>query len=147
MLKTARTTTPDATEQQLDRFLRYPARKVVGVVNASADLEAALGALAAAGVAADAIQVFAGDEGIRAVDPDGRHHGLLGRLTRALQAIGEEYEHMRRYEEELRAGHYLVVVSVPEEKAARERVAGILRQHGGHFVDYYGPLAIVHLVP
>jgi RNA polymerase sigma factor (sigma-70 family) len=31
----------------------------------------------------------------------------LGRLTRIIQTIGEEQEHMRRYEQELHAGHYL----------------------------------------
>jgi len=147
MLKIRRNTVRTATENDLDRFLRYPTRKVVGVVDTSDDLEAALSALAAAGLAPESIQVFSGDDGIRCIDSDGYHHGLLGRLTRIFQAVGEEYEHMRRYEEELRAGHYLVAVSVSDDEVERERVAAILSEHGGHFVDYYGPLAIKHLVP
>jgi len=92
MLKIRRNTVRTATENDLDRFLRYPARKVVGVVDTSDDLEAALSALAAAGLAPESIQVFSGDDGIRCIDSDGYHHGLLGRLTRIFQAVGEEYE-------------------------------------------------------
>jgi len=36
---------------------------------------------------------------------------------------------------------------VSDDEVERERVAAILSEHGGHFVDYYGPLAIKHLVP
>jgi hypothetical protein len=89
--------------------------------------------------------VFSGDEGLRTLDPDGAHHGLLGRLTRVVQAIGEERSHMERYERELRAGRFLVVVSMPDERA-KEAVRKAFREHGGHFVDYYGPLLIQHLV-
>lgn len=135
----------DATERQLDLFLRYPTRKVIGIVDTPADLERLLGALAQAGVSRDAITVFSGDEGIRAIDPTGAHHGLIGRLTRVVQAIGEELAHMERYAEELRAGHYVVVVSTPDERSKRSAQAAF-RDNGGHFVDYYGPLAIQHLV-
>src|SRR6266545_1989322 len=146
MLQTKRNAVRSATEQELNRFLRYPARKVIGVVDTSGDLEAALSALRAAGFAREWIQVFSGEEGLRCIDPRGQHHGLLGRLIRIIQSIGEEQEHMRRYEHELRAGHYLVVISVNDGEAERRRAATILSRHGGHFVDYYGPLAIVHLV-
>jgi hypothetical protein len=147
MLKTERKAVRSATERELDRFLRYPARKVIGVVDTLGELEAALSALGAAGFGPESIQVFSGEEGLRCIDPRGEHHGLLGRLIRIIQAIGEEQEHMRRYEHELRAGHYLVVISVTDDEADRRRAAAILSRHGGHFVDYYGPLAIVHLVP
>ncbi|HXE58263.1 MAG TPA: hypothetical protein VNK43_09690 [Gemmatimonadales bacterium] len=136
----------NATERQLDFFLRYPTRKVVGVVDTPEQLERVLLALSENGIDRKQIMVFSGDEGIRCIDPAGAHHGLLGRLTRVVQFIGEELEHMRRYEEELRAGHFLVVVSVDGEEA-KEAVRRVLGAHGGHFVDYYGPLMIQHLVP
>jgi hypothetical protein len=122
-------------------------RKVIGVLDSSHDLDAALSSLVEAGFAPESIQAFSGEEGIRAIDPDGCYHGLLGRLTRIIQAIGAESEHMHRYDKELRAGHYLAVISVSDIEAERQRAAAILSQHGGHFVDYYAPLAIVHLVP
>jgi hypothetical protein len=147
MLSTQRSTVRSATEKELDRFLRYPARKIVGVIDTSHDLDAVLASLGAAGFTPESIQVLSGDEGIRSIDPDGSYHGLLGRLTRIIQAIGAEYEHMHRYEEELRAGRYLVVISVSDDEAERQQAAAILRERGGHLVDYYGPLALVHLVP
>jgi hypothetical protein len=134
-----------ATQQQLDFFLRYPTRKVVGVADTAAELEGILQALADGGIARDAIKVFSGEEGIRTIDPKGIYHGLIGRLIRVAQSLGAELEHMVRYEEELRAGHFLVVVSTPDERS-REAAYQAFRDHGGHFVDYYGPLAIEHLV-
>jgi hypothetical protein len=97
------------TQRQLDRFLRYPARKVIGVADTPAELERTLELLEQAGFSRDVIMIFSGDEGIRCVDPRGVHHGLIGRLTRVVQALGDEREHLERYEEELRAGHFLVV--------------------------------------
>jgi hypothetical protein len=134
-----------ATQQQLDLFLRYPTRQVVGVVSTAADLNNILQALADAGIGREAIKVFSGEEGIRTIDPKGIYHGLIGRLTRVAQTLGEELEHMVRYEEELRAGHFLVVVSTPDERS-KETAYRAFRDHGGRFVDYYGPLAIEHLV-
>jgi hypothetical protein len=136
----------NATQRQLDFFLRYPTRKVVGVVDTAEQLERILAALSERGIDRKEIMVFAGEEGIQSIDPAGRYHGLLGRLTRVIQVIGEELEHMRRYEEELRAGHYVVVVSVDEDRK-KEAAREVLESHGGHFVDYYGPLVIHHLVP
>ncbi|HEX2220848.1 MAG TPA: hypothetical protein VHG35_18775 [Gemmatimonadales bacterium] len=134
-----------ATQRQLDQFLRYPTRKVIGVVNTPDSLDRVLGELADAGFGREAIKVFSGDEGIRCIDPSGVHHGLIGRLTRVFQNIGDEREHMDRYEQELRAGHFVVVVSTPDEQS-KERAREAFRVAGGHFVDYYGPLLIEHLV-
>jgi len=86
---------------------------VVGVVDSAADLNGLLQALADAGIGREAIKIFSGGEGIRTIDPKGIYHGLVGRLTRVVQSLGEELDHMVRYEEELRAGHFLVVVSTP----------------------------------
>ena len=133
------------TQRQIDLFLRYPARKVIGVVDTPAELERMLQTMAEAGFDGSAITVFAGDEGIRCIDPEGIHHGLLSRLTRVVQAIGDEREHIERYEEELGAGHFLVVVSTPDERT-KDRARWAFRAAGGHFVHYYGPLAIEHLV-
>lgn len=136
----------NATQRQIDFFLRYPTRKVIGIVDTPAELERALAALSEQGIDRSRIMVFSGDEGIRVIDPKGRYHGLLGRLTRAVQAFGEELEHMQRYEEELRRSHFVVVVSV-ENDAMKEAARRALERHGGHFVDYYAPLVIQHLVP
>lgn len=73
--------------------------------NETPELERALAALSEEGIDRSRIMVFSGDEGIRAIDPKGRYHGLLGRLTRTVQSLGEELEHMQRYEEKFRRSH------------------------------------------
>jgi hypothetical protein len=136
---------PEATQRQIEEFLLYPKGKIVGVIDSPPQLDGALTALADLGIPKDAIEVFSGDEGIRRIDPKGRYHGLLARLTRIVQMLGEERDHIDRYEKELRAGHFLVVISADVEH--REEIGRILRARGGHFIDYYGTLAIEHLVP
>jgi hypothetical protein len=135
----------EATQRQIDQFLLYPKGKVVGVIDSAAQLDGALTTLADLGISRHDIMVFSGDEGIRRIDPRGRFHGLLGRLTRIVQSLGEELAHLKRYENELRAGHFLVVISADPER--REEIGRAIGAHGGHFVDYYGTLTIEHLVP
>ena len=57
-----------------------------------------------------------------------------------------EYEHTRRYEDELLRGRYLVVVHVSHEEQAR-RICHLLRSHGGHFIHYYGPYIVQQFCP
>jgi hypothetical protein len=141
----ARLGVAQATERQIDRFLFYPRGKVIGVIDSPAQLDGVLTALREQGLSSKDIEVFSGVEGIRRIDPKGRFHGLLGRLTRVMQALGNELEHIERYEKELRAGHFVVVISAGAER--RKEIARILAEHGGHYVDYFRALSIEHLVP
>ena len=136
----------EAKQNEVRELLRYPAHRVVGIIDSPTALQQALAALQRAGIAQEDIKVFSGEEGIRVIDPRGKQHGLLDRLIRVVQSfLSEEGEHMERYDEELRAGHYLVIVAA--DNRTKDRIAEILKQHGGHFMDYYDELVIEHLVP
>ena len=52
-----------------------------------------------------------------------------------------EAEHVRRYEQEVLAGHFAVGVEATEPEA-REKVREILKAHNGHFINFYGQWAI-----
>ena len=49
----------------------------------------------------------------------------------------DEAEHARRYREYVRAGHYLVAVSVGDDEAAKYRAAAALRAADAEFLTYY----------
>lgn len=117
---------------------------VTGIIDEPAKLTPALDALRSAGFADAAVEVERGEEGLADVDPDGSRHGLIGRLVRTLQQIGEEGEEWRAAAEELRAGHAVVGVSVDgaEEK---ERAAATLHQQGAHRIRYWGQWEIEEL--
>ena len=121
-------------------FIDYPTNQIFAVLEQPEELEGALGSLETANLTAE---VFSGDEGVRRVDASGHAHGFRGRLVRTFQLLGDEAEHARRYQRQLEAGHFVVSVEVtPEQKKS---VADLLRTHGGHFINYYGPWAVENL--
>jgi hypothetical protein len=73
--------------------------------------------------------------------------GLVGRILEVLDgfgAAGDEIDHRHEYEQALREGAVNVLVVAPTEER-RQRAAEILRQHGGHFINFYGRLRIEQL--
>jgi hypothetical protein len=79
-----------------------------------------------------------GEQDADSLDLTGEAHGLRGHLIRALQvASSYDLDHVRRHAEHLRAGQYIVAVSVGVEEDAKERAADALRAAGGAFINYY----------
>lgn len=119
------------------KFHPYPTRQVIAVINESGDAIAARVALDHAGFTG-AIEVLAGEDGLRRLDATGARHGVAGRLLRMFQGYGDmEQKTFARQAEELRAGHLLIGVRVVGA-AERDRAEKILRRHRGHFINYFG---------
>jgi hypothetical protein len=126
-------------------FIYYPTDKVVGIIDDPDDAQAAVSDLKAAGFTADEIEVLAGEQGARRIDSTGREHGVLARIVRSIQKIGNyESDHVKRHEQELLAGHFGVGVTAKKEKD-RERVRQILKSHNAHFINFYGRWAMQRL--
>jgi hypothetical protein len=136
----------DATPREIDLFLRYPTRKVIGIVDSPPQLDRLGQALTKAGFPHDSVEVFSGDQGLRGLDPAGVHSNLAGRLARVAESLGDGRAHMHRYELELLLGHFLVVVSTPDD-GSKQLAREAFREGGGRRVDYYGLLTIEHLIP
>ncbi len=133
--------------QHDQEFIHYPTNMLVAVINSPEEAEAALQELTDQGFAADQIRVLCGPQGARQLDVSGQEHGILGRLSRLILRIGDvESESIRRHEKELEAGHFLVAIPAAEP-AAREQARGILKSHGGHYLNFYGQWAVETLDP
>ena len=124
----------------------FPYNSVVGIIDDEARLEAALHALVAAGFSEAQVHVLAGEAGVRAIDAKGERKGLLARLFRMVDAMGEEREHTARHVAALEAGHFVVTVDAPDD-AAKARARDALAAHGGHFISYYTRWATEDLAP
>ena len=116
----------------------YPRGSVVGTLTDDAALEDARQRLGRAGFGADRCDVLHGDQGLARIDVEGEAHGKAGTIMRRLQAaLSDDADHVRRYAEHLRAGHYVVGVAVGDDEAAKQRAADALRAAHAEFLNYY----------
>ena len=120
-----------------DRF-PYPGGTVVGVLLDGAALDVVRERLGQAGFGPDRYDVLHGESDVERIDVQGEAHGLKGTVIRALQSVlSDDADHVRRYAEDLRAGHYVVGVSVGEDDAAKQRAADALRAGDAQTLTYY----------
>jgi hypothetical protein len=70
-------------------FRAYPTNRVVAILDSREAAESARKDLVAAGIAADTVEVACGEEGLRAIDFSGKSHGVIARMIRAIQQVGE----------------------------------------------------------
>ena len=128
-----------------DRFIAYPDRAVVAVVDDPAEAEGAVHELREAGFDEGAITVLQGPEGADRIDGMGRAHGIGSRLRRLLAfTVMDQLPDFVLYERALRDGRTVLIVRAPAD-ADKRRAHEILRRHGGHFTNYYGRFATEEL--
>jgi hypothetical protein len=128
-----------------DRFISYPDRAVVAVIDDANEAAAAARDLEEAGFEVRAITVLEGAEGAARMDGMGRAHGLGSRLRRLLAfTVMDQLPDFVLYERALRDGRSVLIVRAPRD-ADKRRAHGIVRAHGGHFANYYGRFATEEL--
>lgn len=116
----------------------YPRGSVVGVVTDDAAVDATRRRLTEAGFGPDRFEVLHGEAGLARIDVEGAAHGRSGRLVRKLQdALSDDEDHVRRYAERIREGHYVMGVDVGDDEGAKRRAADALRAADAQFVHYY----------
>ena len=120
-----------------DRF-PYPGGSVVGVLADNAALDDARERLEQAGFGPDRYDVLQGERDVERIDVEGEGHGLGGSIVRKVQAIfSDDADDARQYAEHLRAGRYVVGVSVGEDEAAKRSAANALRAADARSLNYY----------
>ena len=140
--------TPNDTNADAE-FNFVPFKKVIGIIDDPDDAGAAIRDLRAAGFAADEIDVLAGEEGAQRIDVTAEGQEALVHTLHATQKLRHYFDApgiVSRIEEALQGGRYCVAVPAGESEG-RERARSILKSHGGHFINFYGPLAAESLDP
>jgi hypothetical protein len=123
------------------RFIGYPTDSLLAVLPDPDRAASAAAALKAAGVPDRDITVLRGDEGASRFDPTGAVHGLITRLRRIVSfTVMDQLPDMAWYDAAIRAGQAVVMVRLRGDDRKAEAVR-ILREHGGHFINYYGRFA------
>ena len=131
------------------KFTFDPTNKVVGSIDAADGVQAALRDLKSAGFTTKEIELLADAEAASRIGVNDEAYEVRVHIFDSRQKVPAFYDApgiVRRVEEELQAGHYLVGVMARDEEA-RERVHRILKSHGGHFINFYGRFAAEALEP
>jgi hypothetical protein len=127
-------------------FRAYPTNRVVAILDSPQAAESARQDLVAAGVAADTIEFACGQEGLKAIDFSGKNSGVIARMYRAIQQIGELAEYWKNYEKALQDGKCLLAVDADDEsvrKLAHEKI----KARGGRYINFFGRLGLEKLEP
>ena len=131
------------------KFNFDPTNKVAGSIDTADDLKAALDDLKSAGFTANEVEVLTDTKAASRIGVTDETNEVIVHIFDSTQKVPAFYDApviVRRVEQELQAGHYLVGVIARDEET-RERVRGILKSHGGHFINFYGRFAAESLEP
>ncbi|HEX3158501.1 MAG TPA: hypothetical protein VHQ45_08280 [Gemmatimonadaceae bacterium] len=127
----------------------YPVNHIAAVIDTHDRAMSAVEALKADAFPTTGIHVLAGADAAAALDATSGRTGLAGLAVRIAERLGVENDEMMLkewYEQQLRDGHYLLLVDA-EDDARKERASQILIAHGAHGVSYLGRLTMEKIVP
>jgi hypothetical protein len=120
------------------RFIGYPSRQVLAVLEDDAAVERALSELRAAGTRREDVEVLAGPADAERFDSTGRRHGLLARLRRVMQfSLMDQLPAMAWYEAALRDGKRVIAVRTGNRESTLQAVRA-LKAAGAHFINRFG---------
>jgi hypothetical protein len=137
---------PKTDESPTGRFRTYPMNRVIAILESSTAANAAVADLVSVGIPASSIETASGEEGLRDIDFAGAHHGILGRVVRAIQGVGELADYKERFEQALRGGECLLAVDAAAAPT-RQLVHQRLKACGARYINFFAPLRVERLEP
>ena len=118
---------------------------MLAVFDTTAEADAAVEALLAAGFEPAKIERFAGADDAAAFDASGRRRGLRGRLYRLIEfSWADQAPDFAWYEAALREGRVVLSVRTRGQEQLKQ-AADIVLAQGGHFVNHFGWFATQEL--
>jgi hypothetical protein len=123
------------------RFIGYPVDSLLAAFPDAGQAAEVAAELNAAGIPDRDITVLRGEEGASRFDPTGAVHGLVARLRRIVSfTVMDQLPDMAWYDAAIRAGGAVVMARVRGDQRRADAVRS-MREHGGHFINYYGRFA------
>jgi hypothetical protein len=125
----------------LRRFIGYPIDSLAAVLPTPEAAAVAASGLRGAGIPDRAISILRGEEGADRFDGSGAVHGPMARVRRLVSfTVMDQLVDMAIYEQAIREGQVVVLTRVRGDAATAGAVR-VLRDHGAHFINYYGRFA------
>jgi|SoiMethySBSTD1v2_1073268.scaffolds.fasta_scaffold638692_2 hypothetical protein len=137
---------PRRMPRRASRFIGYPTDSLLAVLPDPERAAASAAAVKAVGIADKDITIMRGDEGASRFDPTGAVHGLFARIRRIVSfTVMDQLPDMAWYDAAIRTGQAVVMVRIRGDETKADAVR-VLREHGAHFVNYYGRFATEEIV-
>jgi hypothetical protein len=123
--------------------IQYPTNHVVAILDSSVQTACAVDGLLDGGFLDPEINFIRPEEVDRLSTGTG-HRGVLDWFVRVTQSVGlkdDEMEMKEGYEQALRQGRTVIAV-LTETEERKDRAAKIIRECGGHFINFFGRLKL-----
>jgi hypothetical protein len=120
------------------RFIGYPDRQVLAVLDDEDAVQRAVAAVTAVGVPNGDVETFSGEADAERFDATGASHGLLARLRRVVQfSLMDQLPALAWYEAALRENRHVIAVRTVDRRATLG-VVNALMGAGAHFINRFG---------
>jgi hypothetical protein len=121
-------------------YVFVPLNRVTALFSSAVDAKAAVGELKSLGIAAEAIDVFIGDEGAAALDLTGFGHGSVVRTLRNLESLTVQIAEQTANDAErtLKTGGIAIAILMDDRESMKDDVAALLRRHHAAAIRYWG---------
>jgi hypothetical protein len=124
----------------------YPTNTVIGVVEDAKAAEAIASKLEDMPLNEDSINILCDEAAAEQIEEYRNEHPIKARIDHVMTFMSNESELIDQYNQRLNNGELIVSAEVEDEEQAHE-VADVMRQHGGHYINYFGTQVITTLEP
>jgi hypothetical protein len=124
--------------------LQYPANHVIGILDTQDQTACAVDGLVTGGFLESEIEIHRGAEEADRLDATTGRRGVVDLTIRLFQRIGlenAETEMKEHYEKALRDDRTVIVILAPTDER-KDLAVQILKECGGHFINFYGRLTV-----
>ncbi len=122
----------------------YPENYLVGIFADGPALERAAADLMERGFPEQELHAYCGIEGAQELDPTGEEHGLLTRLSRAVQNVFSEHDGLREYAAAAAEGQCVLATPIADDDR-REAAIAVYRQHNADVVTAFDKMTVERL--
>lgn len=128
-------------------FIGYPTDHLLASFRDPTAAARAAAALVAGGIETGDITILRGDIGAERLDGTGRAHGPGARMRRILSfTVMDQMPDIAWHERTVRDGGLVLMIKVRGDEAKATAISTV-RNHGSHFVNYYGRFATEDVLP
>ena len=121
-------------------FVSYPEHQVLAILESRDEAARAVREMRNEKLH-DHLNLYHGEIGAAAIDSEGMVHGVGGVTSRSVEHLMTDLDDLTNYDEAIRSGSVVIAFN-GRDAETRRRGAAILKSHGAHDIQYFGPMSV-----